>query len=187
MNTMQNRKKTFGIILVLVLLFVIPVVLAKFVYAHQEYLPKTKVNHGQLLKLPVAMEILNLSPAPALGKWSLLLIQSGPCDKVCQHNLYYLRQIQQALGKNYDRLQRVVVVDQPEPADAALIALTNGPFTGTLLTYSNPQEWVKVMPDSQTWYLADPLGNIIMSYAATAKADDVLADLEYLMRVSQIG
>lgn len=186
MNIMQNRKKTIGMILILVLLFIIPVILAKFVYAHQQFLPKTRVNHGQLIKPSLLLDKLKLNPAPLSGKWLLLLIQSGPCDQTCQHNLFYMRQIQQALGKNYDRLQRVIILVDHD-ADPELLAMIKDPFAGTLLTQINSQQLKNVIPTPQTWYLADPLGNIMMSYASNAKPDDILADLEYLMRASQIG
>ncbi len=186
MNIMKSRKKTIGIISILVLLFIIPVILAKFVYAHQQFLPKTTVNHGQLINPSLELDKLKLNPAPASGKWLLLLIQMSPCDQVCQQNLFYMRQIQQALGKNYDRLQRVVIVSDHD-ADPELLAMIKDPFAGTLLTQINSQQLKKVIPTPQTWYVADPLGNMMMSYASNAKPDDILADLEYLLRASQIG
>lgn len=184
-NKIQSRKKAGLIIVLLILMFIVPVMLAKFFYSHQKFLPNHRVNHGQLLNPPLTIDNLNLSPAPPKSVWLLISVQNTACDQDCEQHLFYMRQIQQALGKNLNRLQRVVVTNQPQ-ADKKLVDLLNGSYRGTLLLQINSQEQKENMI-SQGWYLVDPQGNIMMRYQANAKPDDILDDLEYLLRISQIG
>ena len=74
-------------------------------------------NHGELIDPPrsvadvvfqhegVAETLWQDLPA----KWRLLVVQRGErCDAICQQQLYQTRQIHLALGKNFNRVGRVV-------------------------------------------------------------------------------
>ena len=59
-------------------------------------------------------------------KWTFLVVNSGEtCDTTCSELLYLTRQIRIAIGRDFHRIQRVVVVDAP--ADIIRIQ----PSTGT--------------------------------------------------------
>jgi hypothetical protein len=168
------------IISILILLFVTPFILARVFYAHQNWLPRHTTNHGQLLTPPPSLRDFSLDPHATQHRWVLLLVHpSGPCEQFCQKGLYNMRQIQLALGKDRDRLQRVLVT--AVPVDQQL---------QQWLQDSGAGQWqgnADALSKGGTWYVVDPLGNLVLSYAAQANPEDILDDLKHLMTISNIG
>jgi cytochrome oxidase Cu insertion factor (SCO1/SenC/PrrC family) len=127
-------------------------------------------------------------------KWSLLYFTNENCDQKCIENVYRMQQIRQAVGKHFDRVQRVLLVknisDQsklqdslkdyhgqlvlnseevsPEFINAFKIEGVDDPFSGSKL------------------YIIDPLGNLMMSYAPDQNPIDIIKDLKRIFRVSRI-
>ena len=47
------------------------------------------------------------------GKWLLIYYANTQCDEECLHDIYLMRQVNTALGKNMDRLQRLFLSKIP--------------------------------------------------------------------------
>jgi hypothetical protein len=171
-----------------------PFVLATFMYYTGWGIPQGRVNHGQLLRPPVAVADLGLvrdngkplsaifDPAVAKRHW-LMLVMAPQCDERCDHMLYIAHQIHVALGKDADRLRRAFWTQQP-PADLAkypgLIQLRADPA---------PRTWpgVPAAEHDLQVYLVDPHGNVIMRYPEDTKGKPMLDDLKRLLKLSRIG
>ena len=120
-------------------LFVVPLVLAFFVYYGTNWRPTAHVNHGQLItparRLPgVALPRVALeapadsttadaptadggtarapatSPAAFGNGWALVYIGSGECGASCRNSLYVMRQTRLGLNKDMTRVARVFLV-----------------------------------------------------------------------------
>ncbi len=125
------------------------------------------------------------------GKWTLLYLGAGGCPAGCRTDLYNTRQVRAALGADRERVQRVFLAEgaccdlawlraqQPD-----LITVQAGaeaaPLTAILehAGRSTPADRV---------YLIDPLGNLMMCYAANARPKGMLEDLKKLLRLSHVG
>jgi hypothetical protein len=125
------------------------------------------------------------------GKWTLLYLGAGDCAAGCRTELYNTRQVRAALGAERARVQRVFLAEgaccdlewlraqQPD-----LITVQAGveaaPLTAILehAGRSSPADRV---------YLIDPLGNLMMCYAADARPKGMLEDLKKLLRLSHVG
>ena len=79
-------------------------------------------NSGELLPEPLNIRALEFeaadgsqaSLATSEPKWTLMLVNDGPtCDTDCNELLYLTRQIRIAIGRDYQRTQRLLVVDTP--------------------------------------------------------------------------
>ena len=92
-------------------------------------------------------------------------------------------QIQRALGKDIHRLQRVFLTS--EKADEKLQQWLSA--NETLHWQVAESDLIRVLRHPSTWYVIDPLGNIILSYPANTNPEAILDDLKYLMGVSNIG
>jgi hypothetical protein len=174
------------------------------------------VKYGELVEPPVPLPDLALPQADApppeapradvasgaappvasasflKGKWTLLYLGAGGCSAGCRTDLYNTRQVRAALGADRERVRRVFLAEgaccdlewlhaqQPDlitvqaiPAAAPLTAILEHAGRG-------PAAADRV-------YLIDPMGNLMMFYAADARPKGMLEDLKKLLRLSHVG
>jgi hypothetical protein len=139
-------------------------------------------------------EVPRAAAPPSLlkGKWTLLYLGAGACPVGCRTDLYNTRQVRAALGAERTRVQRVFLAEgaccdlewlhtqQPDlitvQASAAAAPLT------AILEHAGRSPGA-----TDRVYLIDPLGNLMMSYAADARPKGMLEDLKKLLRLSHVG
>lgn len=166
--------------------------------------PKQTKNHGELVQpaLPtVDVPLTTLDGAPVAfhslkGKWSLLYFGTADCPKPCQENLYKMRQIIAAQGKEAGRVRQVfIVTDAPAPEalkrtqmeNPALLTMTGKPDRMSALAAQFQLPAGTPLDGLYRIYVMDPLGNFMMSYPPDADARKMRKDLTLLLKVSQIG
>ena len=187
----------FGRVLAVGALFGAPLIAAVLLY-HSGWKPATGVQHGILLEPPRPLPAApltrpdgSLAPPEVLrGAWSLVYVGAGHCGSRCMAALAGLRQVRFALDKDAGRVQRVFLYTGhccregfPGPDQADLLVLgTSGPAGAGLLARFPPPP-----TGGDGIYVIDPLGNLILGYPAAGAARGLLADLERLLRLSQIG
>lgn len=190
MNNLANTKKSnYTVLYLLLLLFFVPLIAAWVFYKTPQQWYKSSVNNGVLLKTPLHLEQfkLNYSDGKSFnanderGHWLMLYRVALPCDKGCETNLYYMRQVRTALGKDRERVQRMVITDAtPSPAlDQLLIK----DYQGTQHLINSD----KLALQTGSLYLVDPIGNIIMQYSGTIEPKKLLTDINRLLKISKIG
>lgn len=189
--------------LLLAVLFAAPVIAAYALYL-SGWRPSATGNHGELVQpaRPVGDATLTLLNGKTIrfselrGKWSLIAFGVAECLKPCERNLYKMRQVITAQGKDADRLQSVFVVTDTKALDWLRYAIKDYP--GTQVVIGPPESVTElarqfVLPAGSPLdnlnriYLVDPLGNFMMSYPAEADPSGLRQDLERLLRVSRIG
>jgi len=146
----------------------------------------------ELIVPPVALpaEPLETPDGQALGadwpryRWSLIYARMAPCEAGCAADLERLRQVHAALGRDQDRVQRVFLT-----GDARVLSLPDAELViGKLDGASNLA--TRLGPDriaAGRVFVADPLGNLVLSYPPDADRRRVLEDLERLLDVSKVG
>ena len=138
-------------------------------------------------------------------KWTFMVVNSGEtCDATCGELLYLTRQIRIAIGRDFHRIQRVIVVDAPadtiriEASSAAEDAQNTVAERATTLADAIEREhpdvsvWQagaeSVVPErhvaDSAWYLVDPSGWVMMRYASEVNYKDVIGDLKFLLKNS---
>ena len=128
------------------------------------------------------------------GKWSIVYVGDGACDARCREALYLTRQSRIALNKDMDRVQRVFLVTG-NCCDRAFLA---GEHPDLLVVQAGGPEAAPLLAPFPAYadgpvgtagriYLVDPLGNLLMSYAADAPDKALLTDVKKLLRLSHIG
>ena len=200
----RQRRVLIGI----ALLFFAPLGLAFYLYyGHGTWHPGGRVNAGELIEPARPLPSLSLplqgagntQPNFLKGKWTFLYVEYGSCDLHCRVSLYDTRQVRLALDRDMNRVQRVIIAgdaccdaqflhDQhpdlitirASAADAPLLALLPGSDRLTGADGPSAAQAPRV-------YLIDPLGNLMMSYAADAKPKGMLEDMKRLLRLSSIG
>ncbi len=197
----QDRRQR-RLLIALALLFFAPLGLAFFLYyGHGTWHPVGHVNAGELIEparpLPsVTLPLLSSGDADPnflKGKWTLLYVVSGPCAEVCRSRLYDTRQVRLALDRDMIRVQRVFIADADccaapflHEQHPDLITIRASAAAAPLLALLPGRSGISASPAPRV-YLIDPLGNLMMSYAAEAKSKGMLEDMKRLLRLSSIG
>jgi hypothetical protein len=202
----RHRRLLIGVALI----FFAPLGLAFYLYyGHVAWHPGRRVNAGDLIQPARPLPALALprldsgttEPNFLKGKWTFLLyVASGPCADACQRRLYDTRQVRLALDRDMNRVQRVLMAEGG-CCDAVflheqhpdLIALRTSAAAAPLLALLPGRDGTTAADGSNTTtpaprvYLIDPLGNLMMSYAADAPPKGMLEDMKRLLRLSSIG
>ena len=196
------RARNLRMLAALAGLFVLPLLLAFYMYYATDWRPVKRVNHGTLITparpLPaVHLPQINisdsdpLSPAPQQlrTRWSIVYIGAGNCDEPCRQALYVMRQTRLSLNNDMSRVGRVFLTTgnccareflaHEHPGLVVLNAINED---GARLLREFPAEG---RPYSV--FIVDPLGNLMMSYDARQNPKGLLEDLQKLLRLSHIG
>jgi len=199
-----KRRRSRLSMLLLLSVFAAPVVLAWLAfYVFPEWRPAGTVNHGELIEplRPLPAFRLQTLSGDAIdetfvrGKWTLVYFQQGACAEPCVEQLYNLRQVRLAQGKNIDRVQRLMLWQAGADASQALAELGEH-FPGLVIAIWDSQAAALLpaftvdgndpMQDGRV-YLVDPLGNVMMNYPAGADPRGMIKDLERLLKYSGLG
>lgn len=185
-----------GKFLLLLALFILPTA-ASFV-AFYFLPPPPATSYGQLISpaipLPEApMARLDDSKdnlAPTLrGKWLIVTREQGACDQRCQRKLVAMRQTRLVLGREQDRVLRVVLVDDDARPEPAILR----EYEGTVWVSAKSLAWLNLLPvpkdaDPRAFiYAVDPLGNVFIRYGDAPDIKMMANDLRRVLKASQIG
>lgn len=176
--------KKYQLLLVVVLVFALPIIIAKVILQQQWYQGGV-TNRGQLLHPPLTVTAFSKPQT-----WQLIYWLPSTCNERCQGALFNLRQIPQAAGADSARLQSVVLVADQQPSSNVLLqGLEQYPVNTGLR-----QQLAQLEYGLTSIYIADPHGNLLMAYPLVAgevailkQGKDVLRDLKRLLKVSKIG
>lgn len=191
-NDIRKGRRT---LLWLALVFLGPMAVAMLMYfTGFQWRPEGSTEHGILYQparpLPdFSMALLSEKGGAATlrGKWTLIYVESGNCAADCRQALVEMRQVRRALGRDMDRVQRLLL--QPAAAPEQAFLETEHPGIGVP---GNPAEipgLLEIIGESHAGdiFLADPLGNLVMRYPAGTGMKGMHQDLQRLLKISTIG
>ncbi|MGI9275863.1 MAG: SCO family protein [Endozoicomonas sp.] len=181
-------------LMVVILVPVLSLGLAWFMYFYGQFVPDGRTNKGELMLPPASFGSLGLQNGASEftlenleGRWGILVFGSPACDsKGCQEALYQTRQVHIGLGREADRVVRAYISTeqlnslelQKEHPEVFWLKGDKAGVTGALKTNSWPEN---------RYFIVDPLGNIMMGYQADQSGGDLLKDLQRLLKASKIG
>lgn len=192
------RRKFPTTLLAVALVFFGPLAAAVFLYAGWSdtgRLPMLENEDRVLLEgerqiplEPLALADGSFSEADwARSRWSMIYARMSPCDEPCLRELRQLSQVYYALGNDRDRVRRVLLFQSvPEGIQAGpdlLVGKLPEGGTGGLEALLGGERAVQ---DGRV-FLADPSGNLVVSYPPDADQARLLRDLERLLDLSGIG
>ena len=183
--------------LLLVALFIVPTI-ASFI-AFYFFPPTRTTNYGTLILPVVLLPEVPLArldtgreviAAGLRGKWLMVTRDSGLCEEGCQKKLYAMRQARLILGRDQDRVQRVVLLDDDVPPSAEL----QSTYEGTIWISAKSHPWLAALPVASedvsgrsSIYAVDTMGNVFMRYAADPDIKRFSNDFQRVLKASQIG
>ena len=191
----QQRNRSRAILIFLFILFFLPMMGAWILYKSGVNIFTGRVNHGQLINPPLTLTDISLKNNITHDKWAMIYVAPQQCEKICLDNLYKMRQIRLELNADEQRMQRVLITAQGQSINN-LHSLLAHQYFGTIalqIPQNEINKLLAIIPQKNLamrqggLYLADPLGNVMMVYAADANPSGIYKDLQRLLRVSQIG
>lgn len=198
MNT-QHRKNRITI-LVIFAMSIIPFGIAWYLAKNPEIV-SLGTNNGELISPPVTTEPTEFAGYDAFtsehlkelqGHWILInLLPHDQCTEACKDGLHKTRQLALMMGKDVARIRRAAVFLQNSrqpiltgewQEDARLLKV----LPADKLQAKIKQIFLPSVEDGALLVM-DPLGNLMMKYAAGFDPYKVRNDLSKLLRISQIG
>ena len=157
-----------------------------------EYQPAGLKNHGRLVQPPVRLPVIKAVE----GKWLLLYVISGPCERKCTDTITSLRQIHKAAGRQQEHL--AIVIMNKAGADPELKTRIESIYAGlyvitdTSITTIANLEKINAglrspgdVPDSIHTYVLDPMHNVILAYGDETNPNNINKDLKRLLKWSK--
>ena len=185
----------------LLIMFGLPVAGSWYLVFFTDYGRNGKgVEHGDLVKPPRQLENVQLIQVGAAapeqttlhGKWSMLFFVEGNCEASCEENLYRLRQIRLATGKELHRVQRVAIVD--ENAEPLFGDYLGENYPGQMYVSNSDLDEFFLhqfedlrINDKTAIFLVDPRGFLMMRYSSETNPSGIIRDLSRLLRISSEG
>jgi len=195
MNEVTDTPKRSNLTLwILLASFLIPAFLA---YGYYFFGNRPGVaSNGQLITPIIDIETLNLKDPLGViinrdeltPKWRMYYFVNESCDTKCENDLYNMRQINLALGKNADRVEHVIV--HLSTPNTELMKLIESEHPMVIRIYGTSKDAADLLKsnDSLSYiYLMDPHGNIMMKFSNSLSAKLILKDINKLLKISRIG
>jgi hypothetical protein len=160
-------------------------------YAVYYFFPRdVQANYGTLLSTAPAPELAGVRAdgqpfqlTGMKGQWSLVINAGARCGSDCERMLYATRQARTMQGREQERVARLLVVTGADPLPQAIAeqhpALV--PMTGDAGAVA------KLPGSAPAILIVDPLGNLVLRYAADPDIKGLAKDLTRLLKASRIG
>ena len=178
--------------LLLVGIFVLPVVVAYVSYFG--WRPSGHTNYGELITVTPLQQTAGVRHdgtafdlAALQGKWVMVHVGPAACDTGCAQQLYLMRQLRTAQGKEQSRIERLWVVTDDAAVDAHLLGEHEGLHVWRPSTASFTAQFPAERDPSVHIYMVDPLGNLMLRFPEQADPKGIMKDLKLLLKASQIG
>ncbi len=194
-NVKSNRRTLIFVMAI----FALPVIASMLLYL-TGWKPSATVNYGQLIQpaRQIGDETLTTLDGKSVqlkalhGKWTMVYFGSSSCSEACMKNLYYMRQVHAAQGKEVDRLQRVFIVTDTQATTTLKSKLVEYPdmfvwkAENTVMADLAKRFEFKSeqLAENHGIYLVDPQGNLMMHYAPGSDPAGMRKDMVRLLKYS---
>ncbi|MCV2885838.1 hypothetical protein OE749_14160 [Aestuariibacter sp. AA17] len=184
----KTSKNNFAVI-AFIIAFILPVILAKFALDY-DWFNRGATNKGELLNPALDFSPINSTHSQ---KWRIAYIMPTNCDQSCENAIFSLSQLHQALGKEQDRVESVIVWTPNSDVKRVSDIAADHHFA---LLMSEDEKVNNVFNSVETGgiFIIDTLDNVILRYPiqqqkqeAVLKSRDILSDLRKLLKLSRIG
>lgn len=182
-------KTSKKLVIALIVVFVLPVVLAKLALDN-DWFNRGATNKGNLLNPVLDVSAVLETEAP---KWRLVYTLPENCDKTCENALFSINQVWLALGKESDRAQAVVIVTESSDEQAVAKISEMPSLHAVEASKENVNKSFKSV-SGDAIFVVDTLNNAMLYYpvggdkdVAVMESRNILADVRKLMKLSRIG
>jgi hypothetical protein len=177
---MGSRKRFIALLLIAF----VPMFIAYASFFHfPDWAPTGTTNQGELVTPSVDGTTISEELA-TFSTWVLIQPIEGSCGDQCREMLYLSRQVVTGLGKDANRVQRVVLIsiDTPDLLEHLVVEHPDVKVVSGMTTFKRV-----VSGDGPVLLLMDPNHNVMMLYRLDKAGKPMLRDLKHLLKISNIG
>ena len=174
------------------LMFFVPIFVSWYLVFFSDYKDGIKtVNNGVLISPIINLSNLDMrsfSDDKTYSQdrtWILAFLIKQECNKLCQENLYQIRQIRLAIGKDQDKLERLVLSKASLDWDNYKKEYPGQKYIdSSMINFDRIVSAFKSNPElkADSIYLIDPYGNLMMQYKNGTEPTGIIKDIERLIR-----
>ena len=179
-------------LIVIVILFTSPFIASWYLVFYTDFKKNDiGVQNGSLIDPVIEVGVIegqaigDNKKQKLLGKWTLTAFVSNGCNVDCEKLLYTLRQTRLALGKNLDKVGRLILTDSEEVMSYV------EEYKGQKVV-KDPVEYDRLINkfreienfDATDIFLIDPYGFIMMRYKRDMNPKGIIKDVERLIKNS---
>jgi len=179
-KVMTSRKR----LIALLLIAFVPMFIAYALFFHfPNWAPTGTTNQGELVTPSVDGTTMSEELA-TFSTWVLIQPIEGGCGDQCREMLYLSRQVVTGLGKDANRVQRVVLIstDTPDLMEHLGVEHPDVKVVSGMTTFKRI-----ATGDGPVLLLMDPNHNVMMLYSLDKAGKPMLRDLKHLLKISNIG
>ena len=180
------------ILLGVALVFIIPILVSWYLVFFSDFKKGDGgTQKGELISPVIPLgepEVFNLKSKTIEsinGKWTLLFFVENECNQLCEDKLYQLRQIRLALGKDRDKVDRLLVSKNKQQWSQytnsfngqKYIDPTSRDYNGLIKKFNDYAGL-----DLKATYLIDPYGFLMMKYPQYDNPMGTIKDIERLIK-----
>ncbi|NKB77016.1 MAG: hypothetical protein GKR96_08175 [Gammaproteobacteria bacterium] len=160
--------------------------------------PKNQTNNANLISPVVTLSSFSDSLSDASPftldslkrKWTIVHIVKEDCSDSCKESLYNTRQTRIAVGKDANRIQRLLLLENQNLLNELQFNhadLIISQYSASMLAEQMEEIRVdqKLGPDDAI--LVDPLGNVMMVIPVALNPSLLLKDFKKLLKLSRVG
>jgi len=162
----------------IIFVFLTPFLLAYYYFINDATSTRGTTNYGTFLQEEIVVDI---SEKDSNEHWLLIQLIPNKCNSKCQDNIHMLRQVNSALGKDMDRVQRYIIFEKNIQKNDGYIK--NYPKVIVLDNSENTYNRLSKM--EERIFIADPLGNVILGYKNDFMPKGLLKDMKRLLKFSK--
>lgn len=124
------------------------------------------------------------------GQWLLTLVQSGDCDEACEKQLFMQRQLREMLGKERDKVDKLLLLADDAPLKPALqqaLAQPGAAVTVLRAPRAELEDWLKPAEGGALrdhLFVIDPMGRWMLRSPAAPIPGKIKADLNRLLKAN---
>lgn len=181
-----------GKLLLLAGVFLAPVVAAYLAYFG--WRPAGHGNYGELLAVTPLQRTAGVTRdgrpfdlVDLRGKWLMVRVGPAACSEDCERQLYLMRQIRIALGKDQSRIERVWVVSDAGTVAPARLREHPGLHVWHPAEAAFTGQFPVAREGARHIYVVDPLGNLMLRFPDPPAPKRVMKDMRLLLKASQAG
>jgi len=179
----------------IILVFCLPMVLGWVLYLNPSLLSGSQQVNGQLIVPPrsLSQAVLQYPDSSSFrfdqmqGQWILMLAVRGGCGAACRRDLFQLKKIEKAVGRNQMRVQRLLVLGKPSSGNRQEIhnnQLLDTPAvfeTGTGKPFLEPVISLLDGSEGSAIFVVDPMGQLMLAYSSDTSPIEILQDIKQLL------
>lgn len=176
-------------LLLLVVIFVAPFLLADL--AFRLWRPDKFTNYGELLEAvefrPEGLHGPEGEPfefGELRGKWVFVLVTGADCDPGCRQNLYLMRQVRAAMGREQGRIERLLLMSGrlPEALAREYAGMRQARYESVRAlggALARPDALGRI-------HVIDPYGRFVLRYPGQADGRRMIKDVKRLLQYSRL-